>query len=221
MPSNSGHSDTINRTVSDIKRTKNVMSFPEAIKQKAIELSHGRSAGEVLRALKKEFADAYLPDERTIRRWCKNSSVNKLVNEQTNISSNITDNWKEHNAKLLGVATKLLSNNLGRISKWVTSTGQIEYHLFDEDEVHVVERLTEDNLSGKFEENVSLVYQNYTEWFFKTCFLPHLYAEWPIELQKKGFYILSEEQPYILIETLRLLAERRTFKGMCSVCIDW
>jgi hypothetical protein len=46
--------------------------FPEQVKQKAIELSKGRSAGKTLEALRRqvEFKDEpLLPTERTIRRW--------------------------------------------------------------------------------------------------------------------------------------------------------
>ncbi len=47
--------------------------FPDEIKQKAIELSKSRSAGQVLQSLErlKEFRDEDLPTERTINRWKK------------------------------------------------------------------------------------------------------------------------------------------------------
>lgn len=197
------------------------MAYPEYLIQRAIELSPGRSAGEVIRALKKEFQDDDLPDERTIRRWRKATPAINVGEEQENIPPSVPENLKEHNAKLVGVTDRLLDNDLNRVMKWITSTGDIEYHLFDESEEHLVHRLTEDDLAGQFEQNIILAYQDYTDWFFKTCFLPHLYAEWSEELKKKGFYIIAEEQPYQLIETLRLLVERKTFRGNCPVCEDW
>ena len=45
--------------------------FPYEIKQKAIELSKTRSAGQTLEALRRipEFKGEDMPDERTINRW--------------------------------------------------------------------------------------------------------------------------------------------------------
>lgn len=196
------------------------MAYPEYLVQRVIELGPGRSAGRILKVLEKEFPKEYLPDERTIRRWLKDKPAAFVSNEQKTPSS-VLGNWGEHNAKLAGVADRLLANDLKRVMKWVEPPGDIEYHLFDESESYLQEQLTEDELSGQFEQNIELAYQDYTEWFFKECFLPHLHAEWSEELKDKGFYIVMYEQPYLLIETLRLLAERKTFKGTCPVCEDW
>ncbi len=57
--------------------------------------------------------------------------------------------------------------------------------------------------------------------FFRDYFVPHLKSELPEELKTELFYIVVEKQPYLLIETLRLLAARKTFKGTCPVCKDW
>jgi len=205
------------------------MGYPEHIIRRAIELKKGRSAGAVLRILGKEFPKEELAslNVRTILRWEKTRSEAlvepsvRIEKEQRDIPLSYHENWKEHNAKLVGVANRLLENDLNRVMKWVISTGDVEYQLFDESEVHLLQRLTVDDLAGKFEDNITLAYQDYTEWFLKTCFLPHLYAEWSDELKNKGFYIIAEEQPYQLIETLRLLAERKTFKGTCPICKDW
>lgn len=194
------------------------MAYSKQLMQRAIELSPGRSAGEVIRALRKEYKTDDLPDERTIRRWRKAEPVIHSDGEQPKARSSLTDNLKEHYTKLVGVADRLLSGDLKRVVKWVTDKDEVEYYLYDESEEHVLYRLTEDDLAGEFDQNIILAYRDYTEWFFKTCFLPHLYAEWPNELTSKGLYIIAEEQPYQLIETLRLLSERKTFKGTCPVC---
>ena len=51
--------------------------------------------------------------------------------------------------------------------------------------------------------------------------MPHLKSELPEELKTELFYKIIEQQPYETIETLRLLAERKIFNGVCSVCRDW
>lgn len=192
------------------------MAFPNKIKQRAIELSNeGYSARNLLEVLIKEFKDEIPipPDERTIRRWRKE--------EQPRILPSVPENWEEHNAKLLGVAGRLLDNDLKRMMKWLNQKGEIEYPIYDEDETQPFQKLTADELVCQFEQNTILAYNEFTEWFFNTCFLPHLYAEWPKEFKNKGFYRFSEDQPYQLIEILRVLTERKTFKGTCPVCKDW
>ena len=47
--------------------------------------------------------------------------------------------------------------------------------------------------------------------------MPHFESENP-EFESKGFIELIEEQEYTVIETLRLLASRKTFKGTCPGC---
>ena len=201
------------------------MAYPEHIIRRALELKRGRSAGAVLRLLEKEFPEEVASlNARTILRWVDSkaealseASV-RITSEQGIISP---ESWKEHNAKLAGVADRLLANDLKRVMKWVEPAGDIEYHLFDESENRLIERLTEDDLAGRLEENLLTVYRDYTEWFYKNCFLPHLFAEWSEDVKTKMSKALLYEQPYLLIETLRLLAERKTFKGTCPVCTDW
>lgn len=49
------------------------------------------------------------------------------------------------------------------------------------------------------------------------CFVPHFESENP-EFESKWFIELIEQQEYTVIETLRLLASRKTFKGTCPGC---
>jgi molybdopterin converting factor small subunit len=198
------------------------MAYPEHIKKRAIELKAGLSAGKVLEALREEFPNEnYLPFERTIRRWYKAKPAIPAHSKQRKPPPSVLENRKEHNAKLAGVADRLLANDLKRVRKWVMPTGDIEYQLFDESEENLIARLTDDDLSGRLEENLLAVYRDYTEWFYENCFLPHLFAEWSEDVKTKMSKALLYEQPYLLIETLRLLAERKTFKGICLVCKDW
>ena len=197
------------------------MAYPEHLIQRTIELSPGRSAGEILRELRKEFSDNDLPDERTIRRWRQHKQKLYVEEKQTEIIPLVGDNLKEHYMKLAGVSESLLAHNLKRVMKWVSQSGNVEYQLFDEDEIHLIARLTKDDLSGQLEENLLTVYSEYTEWFYKNCFLPHLFSEWLEDVKAKMSNALLYDYPYELIETLRLLAERKTFKGTCPVCQDY
>lgn len=201
------------------------MTYPEHIKKRAMALSdEGRSAGKVLEALKREFPDeAYLPFERTIRRWPKTKPAIHTDSEQGKTPSSVPENRKGHNQRLADVANSLLDNDLSSaLHGWTTKriTGQVKYILTKKGKVGKYYDLTEQQLSERLKENVVLAEHKYERWFFHDCFLPHLESELPEELKTKGFFDVVKEQPYELIETLRVLAARGIFKGTCQVCKD-
>jgi len=51
-------------------------------------------------------------------------------------------------------------------------------------------------------------------------FQSHLCAEYP-EIQSQGISVFADENPYRLIEMLRILTKRKTFQGTCPVCESW
>ena len=208
------------------------MAFSEQIKQRAIELSRGRSAREVRRLLDREFPDELsLPDERTIRRWREAEPVIHFNQEQERTHSSVSENLKEHNEQLAGVANMLLANDLDRVIEGVTITSitasgepkesrQVEYIITNGSNYDSPPYdLTKEQLSVQLEQNIDFAIHEYTDWFFYQCFLPHLRSELSEELKSKGFWDIVKEHPYQLIETLRVLAARKTFKGTCPVCI--
>lgn len=202
------------------------MGYPEHIIRRAIELKEGRSAGAVLRALEKEFHEEVDSlNVRTILRWA-NTKPELLVKPSSHIETGqeaklprFDDNWKEHNERLAGVAASLLDNGLIRVMKDVTKEGEVYYYFHDED--GILRKCTQDDLAWQLDENHESALDKHTDWVFMECFCPHLYAEFPDELKSKGLSGIIDEQPYELVELLRLLAARKTFKGSCPVCKDW
>jgi len=188
---------------STISRWENGSRKPDTETVKDLEEILGASQGTLLRAA----------------RYLVETGTDQPVSPQ--VDHAIVRQRAEHDAKLVGVAERLLDNDLQRVMKWVNRKGQTEYHLFDESEEHIIARLTDDDLTGRLEENLLAVYRDYTEWFYENCFIPHLFAEWSEDVKTKMSKALLYEHPYELIETLRLLAERKTFKGTCPVCKDW
>ena len=70
------------------------------------------------------------------------------------------------------------------------------------------------------QKNIGKAYNVFAPMYFHKNFLPHLGAEMPI-VNTKGIWDLIEEQPFELIKNLRILLERKTFKGTCPICKDW
>ncbi|MFC1912598.1 hypothetical protein ACFLX7_00125 [Chloroflexota bacterium] len=196
------------------------MAIPDKIKQRAIELSNeGRSAGKVLEALGREFKDEILPDERTIRRWRKAQPAIPVKKEQETLPSSVHENWKEHFAKLADVAISLLANDLETVLERQIEN-QVDYTVTGEGGLYYT--IDRDDLSKQLEDNLISTFDKYQDWFIKTCFNPHLEAELPEEVRAEGLWDgVIYEKPYELIDTLRILIARKTFKGTCPVCKDW
>lgn len=197
------------------------MAYPEHIKRRAMELSgQGHSAGKVLEALKREFGrEPDLPDERTIRRWRATVSEIHAEQDQARIES-VQNSWELHNEQLLNIANMLLANKLGKVREGFTSSGKHEYAVTGSIYEDFYE-VTGEQLSIQLEQNIQYAIHEHTEWFFCECFLPHLTMEFSEEMRTAGFWNMVKEQPYELIEIIRVLAARKTFKGTCRVCKDW
>ena len=193
------------------------MAYSDQIKQRAIELSRGRSAREVQRLLEREFPNEFsTPDERTIRRWRVTASIAHTEQEQARIAS-VQDNWRAHNEQLLNIANMLLANSLGKVLEGYTGSGKHEYAVTGSIYEDFYE-VTEEQLSAQLEQNIQYAIHEHTEWFFCECFLPHLSMEFSEEMRTEGFWTMAKAQPYKIIETLRVLAARKTFKGTCPAC---
>lgn len=127
-----------------------------------------------------------------------------------------------HYAELADVAKSLLANGLESISiaGWSTNRSQqVKYLLPSESADSGYDELTKEQLASQLDSNIATVLKE-KDWFFRNCFMPHLKSELPEELKTKLFFKVVEEQPYELIEILRMLAARRVFKGTCPACKD-
>ena len=133
----------------------------------------------------------------------------------------IVQRRKDHSDHLADIAKGLLSGNLDNIEAKSTKTGD-QYNIFEYIfwEGGAGQVITRKQLSDMMERNIELFYEQPNDTYDLDCFLHHLVAEYP-EVQSKGFNNFAKENPYELVEILRLLARRKTFKGTCPVCKDW
>ena len=69
------------------------------------------------------------------------------------------------------------------------------------------------------EENLSHAYQTYADWQIDDTLYPHIKAEYPDDFEKfENLYDYINEHPIEFVEKIRILAQRKTFKGKCSTC---
>jgi len=130
----------------------------------------------------------------------------------------------EHFDHLADIATAFLINEIDTVMPSINTVmpriirgdeyGRPKYTI-GEQEVEV----SNFELSLSLQANIQSVLSQFSPWDL-TCLIYHLKAESP-EIESKGFADVVRENPYELIDTLRVLAHRRTFKGTCPVCEDW
>ena len=195
------------------------MAYPEAIKRRALELSKGRSAAHVLKILEQEFKEQYMPDERTIRRWRKEKPMAPEAQKRIELEWLLMESMKEHFEHLTDVARTLLANGLDTVEPKRSKGDEFEpaeYIVWD----GYFEKATvnQDQLSDMLDDNIPLAASKHGLDF--DCFLSHLEVEYS-DIESKGLWKVIRENPYELIETLRVLARRKTFKGTCPVCENW
>lgn len=184
------------------------MGYPKKVKQRAIELSAVcGSAANVLKALTKEFPPDQVPfDERTIRRWFQGRNIRYLKNID------------EHFAQLTDIANLLLEDDVGKvlIVPGIVDDPEGTYTVVSD--ISGITELTYSQLIRRIEGNIDYVCQRYSTWHMWDCFAAHLTAEYP---ESEDFYEFLYTRTSELINALRTLAERKTFKGTCPVCEDW
>ncbi|MFC1924790.1 hypothetical protein ACFLXA_05460 [Chloroflexota bacterium] len=211
------------------------MAVPKEIKQRALELQ-GLSADKVVRELAKEFPNSTdIPCPKTIYRWRKEKALTEIKVSSTlrlSLSSSLAVvNKKEHFDQLALVAKALLNvhDYLENTSKNPSKDEQCkEYAQPSGDEYWP---LSHAELSSSLQRNLDVmngVIHGYEGWdeskIFPRidieCLVYHLGEECS-EVKSKGFSKAIEENPYEVIDNLRVLCRRKTFKGTCPVCQDW
>lgn len=184
------------------------IKYPEVVKRRAKELAPiCRSASNIIDALLKEFDNDEVPmNERTIRRWLKEQNLRYLKNIE------------EHFAQLTDIANLLLEDDVGKVLTVATEIDTPEriYQVVSENSGFA--ELTHSQLVGRIEGNIDYVCQHYSTWHMWDCFAVHLEDEYP---ESKDFYRYLNTQTSTLINALRKMAERKTFKGTCPVCEDY
>ena len=121
------------------------------------------------------------------------------------------DPKEEHFGRMAAIAKSLLKNGLDAITRLEHG----ELSLGDGRGWFNYEELTE-----ILEENFKSACFEFSPYDVESGFVPHLEAEVPA-IKTQGLQKYLDEHPYEMIETLRLLCRRKTFKGKCPICQEW
>ncbi len=183
--------------------------YPDKIKKRTLELIRDHSAKHVHKQLVKEFPDADLPDERTIKRWEDEAGAQALKERQ---ESYIKEHKQAHFAQLVDIANMLLGEELGSLLNVKGET----YSLIEEG--RWVDK-DKSELTAMIESNIDYICSILTSWEFFDMFVTHLEHE--IEEIKQDFFRYIKEKPLEFVNLVRTLAQRKVFKGKCPVCEEW
>lgn len=188
------------------------MLFGENYKQRALELFEENTTQEVFRILIKEYPEKPHPTDRTLGRWKKIRKEQRTVCEaQTTTISEV-----EHRIRMTEIAEMLLDNDVGKVIVIGENEQLQDTYVIVSPESGYYE-IEHSTLVGRIETNIDDVCKQFSSWDMFDCFLPHLMAEFPPE---QDYYEILNKFPCKLINILRMLAQRETFKGTCPVCKD-
>ncbi len=126
----------------------------------------------------------------------------------------ITNQRREHFTQLTEIV-RMLVVGLEHIEPWEDGKEAIYVGPRELDAV-----VPMDELSTVLEKNLNAAYVHSSEYDVDYCFVPHLETEYP-EIKATGFEEFLEQEPLKLINNLKLLLRRKTYKGTCPVCQDW
>jgi len=139
-----------------------------------------------------------------------------VSSDATQRSTIITKRLEEHFDHLANMVNILLANGLETITKNDPSVSAFPYTLWSgQAGIAIPHEL----LSSYLQQNIDQLYLEYNDSDLPD-FMCHLEAE-HTEIKSKGLRKVVAENPYELIDILRVLASRKTFKGTCPVCKDW
>ncbi len=147
-----------------------------------------------------------------------------LIEAPATVSSNakqpsaiITKRLEEHFDHLVNMVNILLANRLEAITKNDPSISEFPYTLWSGQSGMAIPH---EILSSYLQQNMNQLFLKYNEFDLRN-FTSHLEAEYT-DVGSKGLRKVVAENPYELIEILRVLVRRGTFnKGTCPVCEDW
>jgi hypothetical protein len=113
----------------------------------------------------------------------------------------------------------LIKEDLELLTREYNEPNKPEYYFMD-GEGALIEATTADRISFLLEENSWYACRTFGQWEFDNIFVPHISAEESIR-SLGGWDEAIKAEPYEVVELLRVLSRRGTYRGKCPVCMDW
>lgn len=119
----------------------------------------------------------------------------------------------KHYKQLSEMVSELLVNGLDTVEKNDPSVSEFPYTLWSGQSGIMVSK---EILTSYLQENINQLHHKYNDFDLQNL-MYHLEAEYP-DISSKGLRKIVVENPYELIDILRLLVRKKMSKGNCSEC---
>ena len=160
------------------------------------------------------------------RHW---EAAQKVLNTSSHkiFSPAITEELRSHYLYLAEIAHALLENNLEFMTAVITDNDsnksiELKYMCISNGQhsEKVGTLVTFDDVRTRLTKNLKAAYDKFGFLVVENYFLPHLQAELP-HVKANDIEKIIQQKPAKLVETLKLLSLRKTFKGKCPICNEW
>ncbi len=157
-----------------------------------------------------------------LRREFNAAKVVLGIESPLSVTSVVSDRMKDHFNDLIRIVEVLLAKDLDCVS--------VNPYPESDDDTYIAwsrdggtGSLSKESQALLLGDNLEDVMSEYNEWehgWFASHLQADVKAEYP-EVGNKEFADLCTDNPYEVIETLKLLRARKTFRGKCPVCKAW
>ena len=130
----------------------------------------------------------------------------------------IVEKRREHFALLKEMTMSLLHGKLDSVETSRSAGADDQRYLVGD--TGSMTELSREQLTDQLIENEERTRAAFTDRRFAEQFVPHVTYE-NDAVAAKGWNKAIKESPYEVIKTLRLLVDRGTFNGICTVCEEW
>lgn len=194
-------------------------------------INRGLGNSEICEEIKSEEFRVTLGSSRFLNNCRKAFTAAKKVQEiqlKKELDPIVAERKKKHMGQLSKIAKSILGPLSGVVlSQYIDEDGaekyDYEWDRVDDNGIRKAITITHEELVQGLIANIQGNYDKYRGEKLYTHFLTHLQIEIP-DLSNSSMSALmkyAKASPLELIESLELLAQKKTFKGKCAICEDW
>jgi hypothetical protein len=191
------------------------MAYSKERKSRALELwEQHRAMKHVKMLYEREYPGEPVPDERTIRRW-RDALPTPMISREELKNPILLAGLEQHMRDLTQVAKMLLANNLDGLEAFELYGEKCYGWIRGKDKYELI---SEESVTDILWDNLAKATEHFKPSPMPEMFMHHFSYETPPQARMMD---MLKKEPLELIQILRLLVQRRTFKGTCDICKGW
>lgn len=169
----------------------------------------GRSLEDIAATLRR--------DARTVSKQLAIADKQRIQTQRRGDDSLNAIRLREHFDLLAEIARSFLDNDVGKVLNSAPAQGDTRPTYTIVSDVSGHSEIPQDELVNRIHNNIDRACEKYDATRVWDSLWPHLVAECP---ECDDYWSLLKTKPLEFVNLLRVVADRRTFKGICPVCKD-